>query len=69
MKASLDFLVTAGLGNLLIHLDVPDEGTYVESVRQPSSSRAVVTYVTPLELVDLKGYTQPDPEAKVPSLA
>jgi hypothetical protein len=64
--------VIADSGNLLINLDVPDEATYLQSVREggPSSpSRAVVTFVTPLELVDLKGYTQEGPETKVPSLS
>lgn len=56
------------LGELIMNMELPDETSYMQSLREAVDSKqicAIITYVTPSELIALKGYTQANPRTKV----
>lgn len=53
---------------LIINMDVPEESSYMQFLTETDPAlptHAIVTFVTPAELITLKNFTQPNPEWKV----
>ncbi|CAL8472038.1 g11580 [Coccomyxa elongata] len=56
---------------LIINMDVPEESSYMRFLTEADPAlptHAIVTFVTPQELVTLKSFTQPNPEWKIKPL-
>ncbi|BDA47524.1 hypothetical protein COCOBI_10-3720 [Coccomyxa sp. Obi] len=56
---------------LIINMDVPEESSYMQSLTETDCdlpTHAIITFVTPPELITLKSFTQPNPGWKIKPL-